>query len=132
MLGKYSDRIRQMAEEIEVTFVDLFAAISDAQGLTADGVHYTPDGYAAIAEKFLGAMGWEPRAVPTDQLDSLRAVVVEKNQLFFYRWRPQNETYLHGFRKHEQGNNAKEVPEFDPLIEAKDKEITKLREALGK
>ena len=63
-------------------------------------------------------------------MEALRQAVVEKNQLFFYRWRPQNETYLHGFRKHEQGNNAKEVPQFDPLVEAKDVEIAQLRAGL--
>ncbi len=40
-----------------------------------------------------------------------------KDQLFFHRYRPQNETYLFLFRKHEQGNNAVEIPQFDPLIQ---------------
>jgi hypothetical protein len=48
---------------------------------------------------------------------------VRKDELFFNRWRPQNETYLFGFRKHEQGQNAREIPMFDPLIEAADKRI---------
>ena len=51
---------------------------------------------------------------------------MEKNKLFFNRWRPQNETYLHGFRKHEQGNNAKEILQFDPLIANKDKNIQEI------
>ena len=51
-----------------------------------------------------------------DKLEPLRVAIVAKNELFFYRWRPQNETYLFGFRKHEQGNNAKEIAEFDPLV----------------
>lgn len=51
-----------------------------------------------------------------DQAERLRQVVVEKNRLYFHRWRPQNETYLFGFRKHEQGQNAAEVPQFDPLV----------------
>ena len=54
-----------------------------------------------------------------------------KNKLFFNRWRPQNETYLHGFRKHEQGNNAKEIPQFDPLIANKDKNIQKIALSLS-
>lgn len=44
------------------------------------------------------------------------AVMRGKNELFFHRHRPQNETYLFLFRKHEQGNNAVEIPQFDPLI----------------
>lgn len=62
-----------------------------------------------------------------DQVETLRKVINEKNLLYFHRWRPQNETYLFGFRKHEQGNNAREIPLFDPLVEAKEKEIATLR-----
>jgi lysophospholipase L1-like esterase len=62
-----------------------------------------------------------------DQAEKLRALIRDKNQLYFHRWRPQNETYLFGFRKHEQGQNAKEVPEFDPLVEKREAEIAKLR-----
>ena len=47
--------------------------------------------------------------------------------LFFHRWRPQNITYLFGFRKHEQGNNAQEIPLFDPLVVAKEMEIARLK-----
>jgi lysophospholipase L1-like esterase len=67
------------------------------------------------------------RGPSLDQAEALRQAIVEKNRLYFYRWRPQNETYLFGFRKHEQGRNAKEVAEFDPLIAEKEKEIAKLR-----
>ena len=62
-----------------------------------------------------------------DQVEQLRKTINAKNLLFFYRWRPQNITYLFGFRKHEQGNNAVEIPQFDPLVEAKEKEIARLR-----
>lgn len=61
-----------------------------------------------------------------DQLEKLRRAIVAKDELYFHRWRPQNETYLFGFRKHEQGNNAVEIPKFDPLIEKKEKEIVEL------
>lgn len=53
----------------------------------------------------------------------LRRTIGEKNERFFHRWRPANETYLFGFRKHEQGNNAVEIPRFDPLVSAKDEAI---------
>lgn len=55
--------------------------------------------------------------------EKLRRLVVQKNALFFNRYRPANETYLFGFRRHEQGKNAKEVPEFDPLIVDKEQQI---------
>ena len=62
-----------------------------------------------------------------DQVEALRAAIVGKNLLYFHRWRPQNETYLFGFRKYEQGQNAREIPEFDPLIAAREAEIARLR-----
>ena len=63
----------------------------------------------------------------TAQAEKLRQAIIAKNELYFYRWRPQNETYLFGFRKHEQGNNAVEIPKFDPLVAAKEAEIARLR-----
>ena len=46
------------------------------------------------------------------QMALLRRKVVEKNELYFHAWRPQNTTYLFFFRKHEQGQNAKDVAEI--------------------
>lgn len=62
-----------------------------------------------------------------DQAEKLRQAIVAKNRLYFYRWRPANETYLFGFRKQEQGQNAIEIPKFDPLVAEKEQEIAKLR-----
>ena len=62
-----------------------------------------------------------------DQAEALRAAINRKNDLFFYRWRPQNITYLLGFRKHEQGNNAVEIPQFDPLVAEQEKLIARLK-----
>lgn len=62
-----------------------------------------------------------------DQYEKLRAVINAKNELYFHRWRPQNETYLFGFRKHEQGNNSVEIPQFDPLVAEKETEIARLK-----
>jgi hypothetical protein len=50
------------------------------------------------------------------QTEKLRRLLHRKNDLFFHHYRPQNETYLFLFRKHEQGNNAVEIDQFPPLI----------------
>jgi lysophospholipase L1-like esterase len=60
------------------------------------------------------------------QAEQLRQAIIAKNRLYFHRWRPQNETYLFGFRKHEQGQNAREIPQFDPLVAQMEDEIVKL------
>jgi len=58
-----------------------------------------------------------------DQVEQLRKLILKKNELFFYRFRPQNQTYLFGFRKHEQGQNAVEIPQFDPMVSELESEI---------
>jgi lysophospholipase L1-like esterase len=62
-----------------------------------------------------------------EQAEKLRKAIVAKNELYFHRWRPQNETYLFGFRRHEQGKNAVEIPQFDPLVAKQEAEIARLR-----
>ncbi len=71
----------------------------------------------------------QPGLPPTPdvaRVNQLRNLIREKDELFFHRYRPQNETYLFLFRKHEQGNNAVEIPMFDPLIAEKEKQIAAL------
>ncbi len=62
-----------------------------------------------------------------DSFEKLRTAIGEKNELFFHQHRPQNETYLFLFRKHEQGNNAVEISQFSPLILEKEKSIDRLK-----
>lgn len=118
-LAIYCDALKQLAAERKHDFFDLFAKVQElkATGLTENGLHYGPEGYRKTAAIF----GPAPA-----KADELRPVILEKNQLFFHRWRPQNFTYLFGFRKHEQGNNGVEIPQFDPLVNEKDKLIHKL------
>lgn len=70
---------------------------------------------------------WIESGPEFDQAEQLRQAIVRKNELFFHRWRPQNQTYLFGFRSHEQGQNAREIPEFDPLVRAEEAKIAALR-----
>tara|TARA_R110002049_G_scaffold2750_2_gene21670 strand:+ start:533696 stop:534550 length:855 start_codon:yes stop_codon:yes gene_type:complete len=109
--------------------------VSQATGTPAVSVKWNPSdtelnqqrllpnayGYQAFARQIADPLvGGQPCQQPHPDLVDL---VVQKNQLFFHRYRPQNETYLLLFRKHEQGNNAVEIPQFDPLIEQADKAI---------
>lgn len=65
-------------------------------------------------------LAWEPS---NDRAVALRETILRKNELFFHLWRPQNETYLRGFRKHEQGQNEAELSEFDAYIEAEERKV---------
>jgi hypothetical protein len=85
------------------------------------------DEIVATADASGWARGVEITAGPEfQQAEKLRSEIMAKNELYFHRWRPQNITYLTGFRKHEQGNNAVEIPQFDPLVEARESEIRAL------
>ncbi len=123
-LPAYRDAIRSLAEERRAGFVDLLAALSavpeSARPLTENGLHFSESGYRWLGSMLPVLAGGQPVTAPDEKL---RALIVEKNRLFFHRYRPANETYLFGFRKHEQGNNGAEIPLFDPLVEQKDREI---------
>lgn len=115
---------------------------------TADGVTFTPAGYLNLARLLANDLelpaprdpdrglaglvrdfptkGNLTAKSPLTRAEQVRLKIVEKNRLFFHRWRPQNITYLTGFRKHEQGNNAVEIAQFDPLVEKAEKEIAEL------
>ncbi len=62
-----------------------------------------------------------------ERAEQLRAVIAEKNRIFFDYWRPHNETYIFGFRKREQGSLQAEFPQFPALVAVKEAEIAKLR-----
>ncbi len=96
--------------------------------LPAGGYALKIDGkHVASADAQGWARGVELASGPEfEQAERLRQATVAKNELYFHRWRPQNVTYLFGFRKHEQGNNAVEIPQFDPLVEAREHEIRTL------
>jgi putative heme-binding domain-containing protein len=95
------------------------------------GVCLTELGYRLVAvhfEEMVAPQGKELLAVEDAKAEVLRSAIRKKNELFFHRWRPANWTYLFGFRKHEQGQNAVEIPRFEPLIEGWEKRIAKLRD----
>lgn len=68
--------------------------------------------------------------VPESAFEELRRTIIKKDFLFFNRWRPANETYLFGFRKHEQGKNSAEMEQFDPIVAEQEKKIAELKAAV--
>ena len=139
-LVQYRDAMKTVAEKRRLEFVDLFGrtqsqkeAVTRFGALTDNGIHLTQHGYWALAPLLSSESKPEPlRPGIQDELvrQQLLERIVAKNQLFFHRWRPQNETYLFGFRKHEQGKNAVEVAAFDPLVARAEKEIAEMKKAI--
>ncbi len=140
-LAAIRDGLRELAEKNGARFVDLFAALGgdafDGQvaspALTEDGVNHGEAGHALVARELAKGLGYPEGPIAgkdSEALAALRAAVVEKDRLFFHRWRPANETYLFLFRKHEQGQNAKEIPMFDPLIAEQETKVEEARVAV--
>lgn len=63
---------------------------------------------------------------PAKAAEKARQIAIFKNLQYFNQWRPANETYIFGFRAHEQGRNAAEMPQFTEPIAKLEAEITKL------
>jgi lysophospholipase L1-like esterase len=63
------------------------------------------------------------------QANKLRNLIVNKNQLFFRKYRPTNRTYLVGFRSFEQGQNKKELEQLDLFISRLEDQIFQLRKS---
>ncbi|HEV7347672.1 GDSL-type esterase/lipase family protein [Telluribacter sp.] len=50
------------------------------------------------------------------QASQLREMIVKKNELFFHQYRPQNRTYIVGFRSYEQGRHVKGLEDLNFII----------------
>lgn len=146
-LARYSEGIKALARTRNLPVIDTFTAMRDAmkrphpEPLYQNGVHLTEAGYAVVAQAIarrttsaMAADGFADAWLAADgdgasgreSWRAIRRLIVEKNDLFFHRWRPQNITYLYLFRQREQGKHVVEIPQFDPLVEQKEREIAEL------
>lgn len=125
---------REVAAESGARYIPLSGAWmgSSHPVRTQDGIHLTPEGYeevAGIIEEGLVGPSARLKFPPNSGYHRvLQTAIQKKNELFFNRWRPENWTYLFGFRKHEQGQNAVEIPQFEPLIAEWEARIARLRD----
>ena len=128
MFTDFSKRMLETDAEIRKT---AGAGNSDVyQSLADNGMHLTNHGYRCAAriftERLLGSNSGIEAESPS-RYEARRQLILKKNELYFHRWRPQNITYLFGFRNHEQGNNAADIAKFDPFILALEKQIYELQ-----
>jgi len=119
---------KDLASARGATYSDVFALsrrLSMLRMVTRENpIVLNEAGYTWIANAVVEDLtGGRPGPVSPQLLAAIR----KKNELFFHRWRPANWTYLFGFRKHEQGRNAVEIPKFEPLIAEWETRIAQLR-----
>jgi len=140
-LAEYVKAIANLAKTNQLGYIDLFRQLPvltqqfDVERYTTNSLHLNRDGYALCAEIILRYLqksivqnGELPTLTPAwrEQRLPVQRAIHKKNELFFHRFRPQNETYLRGFRKQEQGQNAKEIYEFDKLVDTEEQRIRQL------
>jgi lysophospholipase L1-like esterase len=56
------------------------------------------------------------RGAAYDQASQLQEKIIKKNDLFFQQYRPQNRTYIVGFRSYEQGRHLKGLDDLNFII----------------
>lgn len=125
----YSEAIRGLAKRVGATFVPLSFPSSrnndELERLSINGQHLTGEGYARSAVQLVSALTpGQAKEIKTGDEAALSQLIRKKNEYFFRRYRPQNVTYILLFRKHEQGNNAADLPKFDPLIAELEQQIS--------
>lgn len=62
-----------------------------------------------------------------EQSLELRRTITRKNDLFLRSWRPRNDAFIYGERRHEQVPVQKELSDYDPLIRAHEERIARLK-----
>jgi hypothetical protein len=124
-LAEYRKLLQDQATKHQFTWATI---TKPSNKLTYNGLHYDESGYQQLVDATgisATKINWADPAIV-----KLRQTIQAKNELFFHRWRPANQTYLFGFRKHEQGQNAKEIAQFDPLIADQEQAIAELVKSL--
>ncbi len=119
----------QVADSKQLVVIHLNRMLAKTEYLEA-GIIPSDDKVGSVARRMSSIVTGGQREIfeETPAYEILRSAIRKKNELFFHRWRPENWTYLFGFRKHEQGQNGVEIPKFDPLIAEWDARIAKLRD----
>ena len=128
-MERFEQAIAELAAETGSRFVPLSEPDLARPELTDGGLQWNAAGYAASAPAVATltvANARSPLTLSVDQAAELRSLIQRKNRLVFHRFRPQNTTYLLLFRKHEQGQNAAEIPRFDPAITNADLVVDRL------
>lgn len=143
LLAQYTEAMRRVASARQVVFVDLFTPTRQAMAaapapLTINGIHVNERGDRVVARLLLEGLGFEPDSMreatgaQAKSLEALRDAVRDKNQQFFYRWRPLNAEYVVGRRVEPFGsvNFPDEMRTLDRMVEERDRGIWKRAAAL--
>ena len=142
-LARYTEAMRKVAAASGVGFVDLHsptAALGGAAALTGgtiNGIHLTEYGDRVVGRLLVDALAGagdlrEAGAADLKRLEELREAIRDKNQQFFYRFRPVNAEYVVGRRVEPFGsvNFPGEMKQLDAIVAKLDTRIHVLAKKL--
>jgi lysophospholipase L1-like esterase len=132
-LARYTECMRKVAAARHVTFVDVFTPTKKlmagaVEPLTINGIHVSQAGDRIVARLLMEGLGWssgQENGISTAQFEQLRELIRDKNQQFFYRWRPVNAEYVVGRRLEPFGavNFPPEMRQLDEMVAERDRRI---------
>lgn len=134
-IAAYTAAMSMVAAEEKVGFVDVFEGTRNAMedsrtDLTFNGAHLVDEGYRVFGKVAYEKSFGEELAPEVNE--RIREVVVEKNEQFFYRYRPLNTFYYTGGRNKTYGylDFLPAMRNFDIMVANRDQRIWDL--AAGK
>ena len=150
-LAGQAEGIRALAKKRGLLLMDLAYEFRDTwhtqSRLTDNGLQISPAGHALVAAAFARQLGFGEVAArvgdvgatgawSNPQFENLRAVVMQKNRLWFDYWRPQNWAFLGGDRTTQMSSRdhrdpkvrwfPAEMEKFKPLIAEKEREMERM------
>lgn len=103
-LELYTNGMQEVCKQLNVPFIDILDAtrkLEDGKdSITINGIHLNEQGYKAVSEILAASLGLPVANWKADANSlSLKKLVDEKNQQFFYLYRAVNSEYIVGRRK---------------------------------
>ena len=142
VLARYDEAMRAVTSEAGGTFIEVAQAWpKDGKATTRDGITLNAHGTRVLAEIIAAALG---KPLPRDDsaLEEMRALAVQKQALWHRYWRPSNWAFLYGDRTPQPSSRdhlnpnvrwfPQELEQYRALIEAKENELWKLSQEMGR
>jgi len=130
----YTEAMAEVASEQKIGFVDVFEATNqlmqdESTDITFNGVHMDDAGYKTFAETIIKEVF--KTTLPKIN-EKMRELVIDKNEQWFYRYRPLNTFYYTGGRNKSYGylDFLPAMKNFDIMVDNRERAIRDL--AMGK
>ncbi|WP_236980376.1 PVC-type heme-binding CxxCH protein [Membranihabitans maritimus] len=131
-LKSYTTVLSEVANKMNVKCIDLFSKSEELykaseEPLTINGIHLSSKGNKLIGEYIAKEVsGGVSTTIEDEDLDSLRSAVVEKNELWFQKYRASSGNDVWGIRSAQDGNFKtlqRELEMLEVMVKNRDHKI---------